>query len=124
MANGIDYKAQGKALIENIKKMYGLDQRVIEAARSIPRHLFVPQKLRYQAYEDIALPIDEGQTISQPSLVAFMTNALEIKESDKILEIGTGSGYQAAILGKLAEQVITVERIENLAEKAKKLISD
>ena len=122
MANGIDYKAQGKALIENIKKMYGLDQRVIEAARSIPRHLFVPQKLRYQAYEDIALPIDEGQTISQPSLVAFMTNALEIKESDKVLEIGTGSGYQAAILGKLARQVITIERIENLAEKAKKLL--
>lgn len=117
-----DYKILQEALIQSIEIMYDLDPRVIEAVGSIPRHKFVPQKLCDQAYEDIALPIGEEQTISQPSLVAFMTNALEIKESDKVLEIGTGSGYQAAILGKLAKQVITIERIENLAKSAKKLL--
>ena len=122
MSDSTNYKAQQEALIESIEKMYDLNPRVIEAVRNILRHRFVPQKLRDQAHEDIALPIGEGQTISQPSLVAFMTNALEIKEGDKVLEIGTGSGYQAAILGKLARQVITVERIERLAEKAKKLL--
>ena len=122
MSDRTNYKAQKEALIESIEKMYGLNPRVIEAVRNILRHRFVPQKLRDQAYEDIALPIGEGQTISQPSLVAFMTNVLEIGESDKVLEIGTGSGYQAAILGKLARQVITIERIERLAEKAKKLL--
>jgi len=122
MSDRTNYKAQQEALIESIEKMYDLNTRVIEAACNIPRHRFVPQKLRDQAHEDIALPIGEGQTISQPSLVAFMTNALEIKEGDKVLEIGTGSGYQAAILGKLARQVITVERIERLAERAKKLL--
>lgn len=121
MAKQVYYNTQREALVDGIRKMYDLDPRVIEAVRSIPRRRFVPQKLRDQAYEDIALPIGEEQTISQPSLVAFMTNALEIKESDKVLEIGTGSGYQAAILGKLAKQVITIERIENLAKSAKKL---
>ena len=122
MSDRTNYKAQHEALIESIEKMYDLNSRVIEVTRSMSRHRFVPQKLRDQAYEDIALPIGEGQTISQPSLVAFMTNALEIKESDKVLEIGTGSGYQAAILGKLARQVITIERIADLAEKAEKLL--
>ncbi len=122
MINRANYKAQQEALIENIEKMYDLDPRVIEATRSVPRHLFVPQKMRDQAYDDIALPIGEEQTISQPSLVAFMTNALEIRGNDKVLEIGTGSGYQAAILGKLAKQVISIERIKGLAEKANKLL--
>lgn len=122
MASRIDYNIQREALVDGIKKMYELDPRVIDAVRSVPRHKFVPKKSRDQAYEDIALPIGEGQTISQPSLVAFMTNTLEIKESDKVLEIGTGSGYQAAILGKLAKQVITIERIENLSKKAEKLL--
>lgn len=117
-----DYKIFQEALIKRIEIMYELDPRVIEAVGSIPRHRFVPEKLRDQAYEDVALPIGESQTISQPSLVAFMTNALEIKESDKMLEIGTGSGYQAAILGKLAKQVITLERIESLSKKAEKLL--
>lgn len=122
MINHANYKARQEALIENIEKMYDLDTRVIEAMRSVPRHLFVPQKIRDQSYEDIAFPIGEEQTISQPSLVAFMTDALELKESDKVLEIGTGSGYQAAILGKLAKQVISIERIESLAEIANKLL--
>lgn len=122
MGNRIDCKAQQKALTQSIEEMYDLDQRVIKAVREVARHQFVPQKLRDQAYEDMALPIGEDQTISQPSLVAFMTNALEIKESDKVLEVGTGSGYQAAILGKLSEQVITIERIESLAEKARRFL--
>lgn len=122
MPKHFDYNTLQETLIQSIEKMYDLDPRVVEAVRSVPRHRFVPEKLRDQAYEDIALPIGEGQTISQPSLVAFMTNALEIKEGDKVLEIGTGSGYQAAILGKLAKQVITLERIENLSRKAEKLL--
>lgn len=122
MTSRINYNIQREALIEQIKKMYELDPRVIVAVQSIPRHRFVPQKMRDQAYEDVAIPIGEEQTISQPSLVAYMTDALEIKESDKVLEIGTGSGYQAAILGKLAKQVITIERIQGLADKAKRLL--
>lgn len=120
MPRRFNYNILREALVESIEIMYELDPRVIEAVRSIPRHRFVPEKLRDQAYEDVALPIGEEQTISQPSLVAFMTNALEIKESDKVLEIGAGSGYQAAILGKLAKQVISVERIKSLADKAAK----
>jgi len=122
MIKRANYRNQCEALIKSIEKMYDLDARVIEAISTVPRHYFVPEKLRDQAYEDMALPIGKEQTISQPSLVAFMTNVLEIGESDKVLEIGTGSGYQAAILGKLARQVITIERIERLAEKAKKLL--
>src|SRR3972149_8746625 len=122
MINRTNYKAQKEALIQGIEKIYDLNPCVIEAMRSVPRHYFVPEKLRDQAYEDMALPIGKEQTISQPSLVAFMTNILEMGESDKVLEIGTGSGYQAAILGKAARQVITIERIAGLAEKAEKLL--
>ena len=122
MIKRVNYKNQCEALIKSIEKMYDLDARVIEAISTVPRHYFVPEKLRDQAYEDMALPIGKEQTISQPSLVAFMTNVLEIGESDKVLEIGTGSGYQAAILGKAARQVITIERIAGLAEKAEKLL--
>ena len=122
MIKRVNYRNQCEALIKSIEKMYDLDARVIEAISTVPRHYFVPEKLRDQAYEDMALPIGKEQTISQPSLVAFMTNVLETGESDKVLEIGTGSGYQAAILGKAARQVITIERIAGLAEKAEKLL--
>ena len=122
MIKRANYRNQCETLIKSIEKMYDLDARVIEAISTVPRHYFVPEKLRDQAYEDMALPIGKEQTISQPSLVAFMTNVLEIGESDKVLEIGTGSGYQAAILGKAARQVITIERIAGLAEKAEKLL--
>ena len=94
------------------------DARVIEAMGRVPREAFVPESSVGQAYDDIALPIGEGQTISQPYIVALMVNALELRRSDKVLEIGTGSGYQAAILAELASQVISVERIPTLADSA------
>lgn len=96
------------------------DKRVIEAMKKVPRHLFVPEDLIEDAYDDRALPIGHGQTISQPYIVALMTELLELKGDEKVLEIGTGSGYQAAILAELVKEVYTIERIEPLAEEAKK----
>jgi len=95
------------------------DERVLAAMRDIPRHLFVPGAYRDAAYNDSPLPIGKGQTISQPYIVAVMTELLLVKSSDKVLEIGAGSGYQAAILGKLAKLVMSVERIPEVAETAK-----
>lgn len=94
------------------------DSRVIEAMRAVPRHLFVPKTQWEYAYLDEALSIGYGQTISQPSLVAMMTEALELDKEHIVLEIGTGSGYQAAILSLLARRVITIERIEELSKDA------
>ncbi|MCE5194015.1 MAG: protein-L-isoaspartate(D-aspartate) O-methyltransferase [Nitrospiraceae bacterium] len=94
------------------------DIRVINAMRKVPRHLFVSEAIQYKAYDDIALPIGEGQTISQPYMVAAMTELLELKGDEKILEIGTGSGYQAAVLAELAKEVYTIERIPALGQKA------
>lgn len=94
------------------------DNRVIEAMRAVPRHEFVPPALRARAYEDRALPIGEEQTISQPYVVAFMTEQLKPKPTDKVLEIGTGSGYQAAVLSKLVKEVYTIEIIESLGKRA------
>jgi len=96
------------------------DERVLSAMREIPRHLFVPEPYRSAAYQDSPLPIGQGQTISQPYIVAKMTELLQISPEDRVLEIGTGSGYQAAILGKLAREVITLERIPEVAEVAMK----
>ena len=95
------------------------DQRVVGAMERVPREQFVPEASRFQAYEDIPLPIGEGQTISQPYIVALMVQALELRQSDRVLEVGTGSGYQAAVLAELAGRVITVERIASLAETAR-----
>ena len=97
------------------------DARVLGVMDSIPRHLFVPEKLRSFAYEDRPLPIGEGQTISQPYIVAFMTELLELKGKEKVLEIGTGSGYQAAVLAALAVEVYSIEIIPTLSERAQKL---
>lgn len=94
------------------------DERVLRAMRKVPRHLFMPDSVRYSAYEDMAMSIGEGQTISQPYMVAIMTELLELTGTEKVLEIGTGSGYQAAILAELADEVYTVERISDLAERA------
>lgn len=94
------------------------DERVLEAMSKVPRHLFVSLSYRRQAYGDYPLPIDEGQTISQPYIVALMTQHLKVEEDDKVLEIGTGSGYQAAVLAHLTNQVYSVEIREKLAEKA------
>ena len=94
------------------------DTRVLEAIESIPRDLFVPETFRDQAWADMALPISCGQTISQPYIVAYMTQELELEPSMRVLEIGTGSGYQAAILSRLARRIFTIERHRDLLEQA------
>jgi protein-L-isoaspartate(D-aspartate) O-methyltransferase len=100
------------------------DKRVLDAFRKVERHKFVlPGYLPY-AYNDSPLPIEEGQTISQPYIVAFMTEALDLKNTDQVLEIGTGSGYQAAILAELCDSVFTIEIFEELGVKAQKLFSE
>jgi protein-L-isoaspartate(D-aspartate) O-methyltransferase len=97
------------------------DRRVIDAMLKIPRHLFVQEAMASQAYNDTSLPIGEKQTISQPYIVALMTELLELKGSERVLEIGTGSGYQAALLSCLVDRVYTIERIPSLASTARKL---
>lgn len=99
------------------------DEKVIEAMKKIPRHKFVPRDMKDYTYEDTALRIGYDQTVSQPSLVALMTEMLQIKNSDKVLEVGTGSGYQTAILAELAKRVVTIERIEELSDRAKKTLN-
>lgn len=99
------------------------DERVLRAMMSVPRHLFVPPEYQKEAYEDYPLPIGEGQTISQPYIVALMTEVAEIKPGDKVLEIGTGSGYQAAVLSLLTDKVFSIEIRENLALKAADLLA-
>jgi len=98
------------------------DQRVLAAMARVPRHLFVPEALWHQAYSDCPLPIGHGQTISQPYIVALMTEALALKGKEKVLEIGTGSGYQAAVLAELAQRVFSVERVPELALKARRTL--
>jgi len=98
------------------------DFRVLEAMRTVPRHLFVSEALQDQAYGDFPLPIGENQTISQPYIVAEMTQALEITQDDRVLEIGTGSAYQTAILAEIAFRVCTIERVRDLFVKARRLL--
>ncbi len=100
------------------------DPRVLKAFQKIPRHHFVSEKYLDRAYEDFPLPIGAGQTISQPYMVALMTQCLELSGRETVLEIGTGSGYQAAILAELAAEVYSVERVASLAEAAKKVLKD
>lgn len=98
------------------------NKRVLEAMRKVERHQFVPENLKSGAYADFPIPIEEGQTISQPYIVALMTECIDPKSSEKILEIGTGSGYQTAILAELAGEVYSVERFTGLGEKAQGLL--
>jgi len=98
------------------------DKRVVEAMNRVPREAFVPQEYYYASYEDRPLSIGFGQTISQPFIVALMIQALELKGDEKVLELGTGSGYEAAVLAELARQVVTVEIIPELAESAKRVL--
>ncbi len=98
------------------------DDRVLDAMMQVERHLFVPLPLRNHAYDDAALPIGEGQTISQPFTVAIMTEALHVSDGDKVLEIGTGSGYQAAVLSAMGARVFTIERIPSLLKTAKQAL--
>ncbi len=95
------------------------DERVLAAMRKVPRHEFLPEAIRGMAYADNAIPLGEGQTISQPFMVALMSELLELTGAERVLEIGTGSGYQAAVLAELCEKVYTVERIKLLADRAR-----
>jgi len=100
------------------------DLAVLAAMRKVERHLFVPKSYTSSAYNDHPLPIGEGQTISQPYIVALMTEVLKLKQSDKVLEIGTGSGYQAAILGELCDSVYTIEIVDVLGKRSAKLLHE
>jgi len=115
-------KARLKMVEEQIASRGITDLRVIAAMEKVPRHLFVEEALQSQAYNDHPLPIGEKQTISQPYMVALMTEALQLKEKERVLEIGAGSGYQTAILAELAEKVFSIERIRSLAVKARQLL--
>lgn len=112
-------KARKNMIEEDLRGRDIKDPRVLMAMEKVPRHLFVPPEYREQAYADHPLPIGEGQTISQPYIVALMSQELHLKPDDKVLEIGTGSGYQAAVLAELVNNVYTVEIIPELAEEAR-----
>lgn len=114
-----DFLAEQKLMVARQLRGYGIrDRRVLEAFELIPRHLFVPEEFRAQAYEDHPIPIGFQQTISQPFIVAYMTQLLDLTGTERVLEVGTGSGYQAAILSALTAEVHTIELIPALAERA------
>ncbi|MHC1626822.1 MAG: protein-L-isoaspartate(D-aspartate) O-methyltransferase [Methanoculleaceae archaeon] len=117
-ADGFEEERQ-RMVEEQIRSRGVRDERVLAAMEEVPRHIFVPLRLRRYAYADRPLPIGRGQTISQPYIVARMTELLELKPSDRVLEIGAGSGYQAAILSKLVAEVVTVERLPHIAGQAR-----
>ena len=114
-----DWVVPRRRMVERFAASGIRDRRVLAALAAVPRHLLVPEALEAQAYRDAALPIGEGQTISAPGTVAAMSEALELRGSETVLEIGTGSGYQAAILSRLAARVISVERVQRLAAAAR-----
>ena len=117
------YAALRERMVDQQIRARGVvDPRVLAAMRKVPRHLFIPPHLWDQAYNDYPLPIGEDQTISQPYIVALMTELLEIKETDRVLEIGTGSGYQAAILAELAAAVLSIDRVGGLADQARQVL--
>ncbi len=116
----MDYKELREQMVRTQLIPRGIkDIRLLDAMRRVPRHLFVGSQNEYSAYDDMALPIGMGQTISQPYMVAIMTELLELQGDEKVLEIGTGSGYQAAVLAELSKEVYTIERIEALTESAR-----
>ena len=116
----INYEKERSRMVdEQIVNRGVKDERVLAVMRKIPRHEFLPEGIRGMAYNDNALPLGEGQTMSQPYMVALMTESLRLKGSERVLEIGTGSGYQAAVLAEMGEKVYTVERIKTLADKAR-----
>lgn len=119
------YKEARDVLVEKYIQPEGItNKRVLKAFLKVPRHEFVPEEFKQQAYIDEALPIGEGQVITQPSLAARMTQALHLKGNEKVLEVGTGSGYQAAILAELSKEVFTIERREPLAVRAKSVLDE
>jgi len=115
----LEYSIPRERMVARLREHYGIkNPRVLEAIRSVPRHFFVPTALQGRAYGDHALPISANQTISQPYIVAKMTELLELEGINRVLEIGAGSGYQTAVLSKVAEQVYSIERIGDLAREA------
>jgi protein-L-isoaspartate(D-aspartate) O-methyltransferase len=116
-------KARSRMVEEQIRARGVTDPKVLAAIKTVPRHLFVPDGERRRAYTDSPLPIGAGQTISQPYIVALMTSLLDVEPGDRILEVGTGSGYQAAVLSRLARQVYSVEILEHLAGRARRTLS-
>lgn len=119
------FEIQRKDMVKYQIRSRGVkDSRVLQVMSEIPREIFVPDSLKDEAYADKPLPIGKGQTISQPYIVALMTELLKLKGNEKVLEIGTGSGYQAAILAKLAKEVYTIDRIPELVENAQKHIKE
>ena len=121
----MNYETMRQAMVERQLKARGIrDQRVLAAFAKVPRHLFVEQGIMDRSYDDNPLPIGEGQTISQPYMVAIMTEALALTGGERVLEIGTGSGYQAAILAELCEKVFTVERVDKLARRARQVLDE
>ncbi len=126
MGTGTDkYEKLRNLMVERQIEARGVkDPRVLEAMRKVPRHRFVPEKLRSQAYDDEPLPIGAGQTISQPYIVAYMTEKLGLLPTDRVLEIGTGSGYQAAVLAELCDSVFTIEIIPELSERARRVLTE
>lgn len=119
----MDFAIARRNMVERQVRARGVsDPRVLDAMRQVPRHLFVEEAFQGQAYGDFPLPIGERQTISQPFMVGLMSEALQLKGTESVLEIGTGSGYQAAILAKLAGRVFTVERLPALARRARRIL--
>jgi protein-L-isoaspartate(D-aspartate) O-methyltransferase len=118
------YETEREELVEKLRKRGITDENVLRALSIIERDKFVPDPLKIHAYKDIALPIGYGQTISQPYTVAYMTQALELKKKDKVLEIGTGSGYQAALLEEMGMKVYSIERQFEIYLKAQKLFDE
>jgi protein-L-isoaspartate(D-aspartate) O-methyltransferase len=122
-SKSIDFARKRQEMVKNQIEARGVrDSLVLEAMRTVERHRFVPQRLQHLAYIDEPLPIGYQQTISQPFIVAYMTEMLDLKGNERVLEIGTGSGYQAAILGEIVKEVYTIEIIEALAERAQSIL--
>lgn len=120
-----DYTAARKKMVERQLVSRGIrNSRVLSAMQEVPRHLFVPMELQDEAYDDNPLPIGEGQTISQPYMVAIMTELLQLEGDERVLEIGTGSGYQAAILSTLCKWVYTIERVQELSDMAQRVLRE
>jgi protein-L-isoaspartate(D-aspartate) O-methyltransferase len=120
-----EYRIPRERMAERLREHYGIrDPNVLEAMRRVPRHFFVTEALRGRSYDDNALPIDFNQTISQPFIVARMTELLELDKKSRVLEIGAGSGYQTAVLAQLASQVYSIERIGELARQAQARIRE
>ncbi|MFH1725532.1 MAG: protein-L-isoaspartate(D-aspartate) O-methyltransferase [Elusimicrobiota bacterium] len=127
-ATGDRFRRAREAMVDDIANYSAMhrikDPKVLAAMRKVPRDAFVPEDLKLHAYSDRPLPIGEGQTISQPFIVAYMTDALELRPGEKVLEIGTGSGYQAAILAEVVDEVYTIEIVETLGRRAERTLKD